>query len=151
MQCGSFLPEGVTGTSGYRFEYYLHFIKIPSHLNRAWKYCRLLVYKQYLCSVYTPWVRALVKRDCPDDLCQWEWLHFLFLKAFMHAFIPRLCNVTNMEHEIFFLLLLFCFFHSWGKRMNLWVYNMVSMTMGRYGHIFLITKQYINYSAHSTT
>ena len=21
--------------------------------------------------------------DCPDHSCQWEWLHFLFLKAFM--------------------------------------------------------------------
>ena len=27
LQCSSFPPEGVTGTSGYRFEYYLHLIK----------------------------------------------------------------------------------------------------------------------------
>ena len=27
-------PEGVTDTSGYRFEYNLHLIKIPSHVNR---------------------------------------------------------------------------------------------------------------------
>ena len=32
-QCSFFLPEGVTGISSYRFEYYLHLIKIPSHLN----------------------------------------------------------------------------------------------------------------------
>ena len=30
----SFPPRGVTGTSGYCFEYNLHLIKIPSHLNR---------------------------------------------------------------------------------------------------------------------
>ena len=30
----SFPPRGVTGTSGYRFEYDLHLIKIPSHLDR---------------------------------------------------------------------------------------------------------------------
>ena len=34
MQCSSFPPEGATGTSGYRFEYYLHLIKFPSQLNR---------------------------------------------------------------------------------------------------------------------
>ena len=36
VQCSSFPPEGVTGISGYRFEYYLHLIKIPSHLNRLY-------------------------------------------------------------------------------------------------------------------
>ena len=30
----SFPPRSVTGTSGYRFEYDLHLIKIPSHLDR---------------------------------------------------------------------------------------------------------------------
>ena len=30
----SFPPRGVTGTSSYRFEYDLHLIKIPSHLDR---------------------------------------------------------------------------------------------------------------------
>ena len=34
VQYCSFPPEGVTGTSGYRFEYNLHLIKIPSHLDR---------------------------------------------------------------------------------------------------------------------
>ena len=34
VQCSSFPPEGVTGTSGYRFEYNLHLIKIPSQINR---------------------------------------------------------------------------------------------------------------------
>ena len=39
VECST--PEGVTGTSGYRFEYNLHFIKIPSHLDREsqW-FCR---------------------------------------------------------------------------------------------------------------
>ena len=30
----SFPPRGVTVTSGYHFEYDLHLIKIPSHLDR---------------------------------------------------------------------------------------------------------------------
>ena len=30
----SFPPRGMTGTSGYCFEYNLHLIKTPSHLNR---------------------------------------------------------------------------------------------------------------------
>ena len=34
MQYCSFPPEGMTGTSGYHFEYSLHPIKIPSHLDR---------------------------------------------------------------------------------------------------------------------
>ena len=33
VQYSSFPPEGVTGTSCYRFEYNLHLVKIPSHLN----------------------------------------------------------------------------------------------------------------------
>ena len=34
VQCSSFPPEGVPGTSVYHLKYYLHLIKIPSHLNR---------------------------------------------------------------------------------------------------------------------
>ena len=34
VQYSSFPPEGVTGTSSYRFEHNLHLIKIPSHLYR---------------------------------------------------------------------------------------------------------------------
>ena len=34
VQYSSFPPEGVTGTSGYRFEYHLHLIKIPTHVDR---------------------------------------------------------------------------------------------------------------------
>ena len=40
-QYSSFPPEGVTGTSGYRFEYNLHLIKIPSHINREITYTSL--------------------------------------------------------------------------------------------------------------
>ena len=43
VQCSSFPPEGVTGTSGYRFEYNLHLIKIPSHLNRESIYTRYII------------------------------------------------------------------------------------------------------------
>ena len=36
IECSTvfFPPEGVAGTSCYRFEYNLHLIKIPSHVNR---------------------------------------------------------------------------------------------------------------------
>ena len=37
------------GTSGYRFEYYLHLIKIPSHLNRESIYMTVLQY--VMCNV----------------------------------------------------------------------------------------------------
>ena len=40
MQYSSFPPEGVTGTSCYRFEYNLHLIKIPSHVSRESIYTR---------------------------------------------------------------------------------------------------------------
>ena len=43
MQYSSFPPEGVTGTAGYRFEYNLPLIKIPSHLNRESMYTELVV------------------------------------------------------------------------------------------------------------
>ena len=38
----SFSPEGVTGTSGYRFQYSLHLIKTPSDVNRESTYSNIL-------------------------------------------------------------------------------------------------------------
>ena len=38
----TFPPEGVTGTSCYRFEYNLHLVKIPSHVIRESIYHRFV-------------------------------------------------------------------------------------------------------------
>jgi len=56
----SFPPRGVTGTSCYCFEYNLHLIKIPSHLNRESIYIGLLFINRTLLFIYwTPMHTAM--------------------------------------------------------------------------------------------
>ena len=73
MQCSSFPPEGVTGTSGYHFEYNLHLIKIPSHLNREsiynqwngkWNTSRAVILSH---KVYEQISGALLLQSCNPD------------------------------------------------------------------------------------
>ena len=85
MQYCSFPPEGVTGTSGYRFEYNLHLIKIPSHLNRESIY-------RWKMSMYTlvNSGEALTERIHTLLLLFFIWKYWVALQRQMRPTIPRL-------------------------------------------------------------
>ena len=57
VQYCSFPPEGVNGTSGYRFEYNLYLIEIQSHLDRESIYNAFMVefLRLYSLGIYIQW------------------------------------------------------------------------------------------------
>ena len=127
MQCSSFPPEGVTETSGYRFEYYLHLIKSSSHLNRESIYTAqtstvkatnintdwLMIFsKQTECrtkwemTFHCAWLKILDARVFTDhDMIFYKWKTATMLDFNKIAASKAiLANVLNQEGKFLFQL-----------------------------------------------